>query len=152
MKLRRVLIVRSFKCQHALDTNILVAALRSRRGASYRLLTLIDRGLYELNISVPLLLEYEDATKRLVGEITLTEDDIDVILDYICKVAKRHSIFYLWRPLLSDPKDDMILELAVRANCQFIVTYNKADFRGIEQFGIRVATAKEFLEEIGALS
>jgi putative PIN family toxin of toxin-antitoxin system len=139
------------KYQIVIDTNVFIAALRSSRGASYKLLTLIDSGKFEANISIPLILEYEEVAKRLVGPIALSENDIDNILDYICKVAGRWKVFYLWRPFLKDPKDDMILELAITAECNFIVTYNKSDFKGVEQFGIRAVTAKEFLQEIGEL-
>ena len=137
--------------QIVMDTNVFVAALRSRRGASHRLLMLIDSGKFEINVSVPLVLEYENAAKRLIGDISLTERDIDDILDYICTVANRRKVFYLWRPFLRDPKDDMVLELAVAASCDFIVTYNKRDFQGAERFGLRVVTSKEFLQEIGEL-
>ena len=115
------------------------------------MLSLIDSGKYAANISVPLVLEYEDTAKRLVGEIPLTERDIDDILDYICAVANQHKIYYLWRPFLSDPGDDMILELAVTAECDFIVTYNQSDFVGVEQFGLITMTPKEFLQKIGVL-
>ena len=134
-----------------IDTNVLIAALRSRRGASYKLLMLLDSGKFEMNVSVPLVLEYEDAAKRLVGEIPLTEQDVDYILDYICKIARHRRVFFLWRPFLGDPKDDMVLELAVAANCEFIVTYNRRDFQGAERFGLQVITPKEFLQKIGAL-
>lgn len=137
--------------QIVIDTNVFVSALRSKRGASYRLLMMIDSGKYEANISVPLVLEYESAATRALGELALTGPDVHSIIDYICTVANRRTIFYLWRPLLKDPKDDMVLELAVAAGCETIVTYNKGDFHGVEQFGIRVMTAKEFLTEIGEL-
>ena len=137
--------------QIVVDTNVWIAALRSKRGASHKLLSLIDSGQYEANISVPLVLEYEDTAKRFVGEIPLTERDIDDILDYICAVANQHKIYYLWRPFLSDPGDDMILELAVTAECDFIVTYNQSDFVGVEQFGLITLTPKEFLQKIGVL-
>jgi len=137
--------------QIVIDTRVFVAALRSRRGASHKLFALLDSGQFEVNISVPLILEYEDAAKRLIGPIALTARDIDNIIDYICLVANHRTVFYLWRPFLSDPKDDMILELAVTATCDFIVTYNKHDFEGAEQFGIRIVTAKEFLQGIGEL-
>lgn len=133
-----------------LDTNVLIAALRSRRGASHRLVLLIDSGKFETKISVPLLLEYEAVAKRLIGRITVSARDIDHILDYVCDVAKHTRVFYLWRPMLKDPKDDMILELAVAGRCDFIVTFNKGDFSGAEQFGIHVVTPKEFLKKIGA--
>jgi putative PIN family toxin of toxin-antitoxin system len=140
------------KCyQIVIDTNVFIAALRSRRGASHKLLLLIRSGKFEINISVPLVLEYEDAAKRFIQNIPLTKQDIDNILDYLCTVANRKKIYYLWRPFLKDPKDDMVLELAVAASCDFIVTYNKRDFQGVERFGIKVVTPGEFLEKIGEL-
>jgi putative PIN family toxin of toxin-antitoxin system len=138
--------------QIVIDTNVLVAALRSSRGASHKLLLLINSGKFEINVSVPLVLEYEAVAKRLIREIPLTECDIDNILDYICAVANRKQIFYLWRPFLRDAKDDMVLELAVAASCDFIVTHNKKDFQGVDRFGLEVVTPKEFLQEIGELA
>ncbi len=136
-----------------IDTNVFVAALRSQYGASYKLFMLLENGKFETNLSVPLAIEYEAAGKRLVGKKTgLKAKDIDDILDYVYSVAHRRQIHYLWRPFLSDPKDDMLLELAVSASCKIIVTYNKGDFAGVEKFGIRVMTAQEFLREIGELS
>jgi putative PIN family toxin of toxin-antitoxin system len=138
--------------QMVIDTNVFVAALRSQYGASYKLLMLLDSGKFEINLSVPLVIEYEDAGKRLVGKRSgLKVSDIDDVLDYVCSVANRKKVHYLWRPFLSDPKDDMVLELAVSAGCEIIVTYNKDDFKGVEQFGVRVMTAQEFLHEIGEL-
>jgi putative PIN family toxin of toxin-antitoxin system len=134
-----------------IDTNVFVAALRSEHGASYRLLTLVDSGLFVANVSVPLILEYEDVAKRLIGLIGPTADDIDDVLDYICRVARPRAVFYLWRPFLRDPKDDMILELAVVGNCRFIVTFNQRDLQGAELFGIQVVTPKKFLQGIGEL-
>jgi putative PIN family toxin of toxin-antitoxin system len=134
-----------------IDTNVLVAALRSRRGASHKLLMLLGSEKFATSVSVPLVLEYEDAAKRLIGSAAWSERGIDDILDYICAVADHQKVYYLWRPFLRDADDDMVLEVAVAAGCDFIVTYNKADFRHVEHFGLRVVTAKEFLEEIGAL-
>jgi putative PIN family toxin of toxin-antitoxin system len=138
--------------QIVIDTNVFVAALRSQRGASYKLLMLLGTGKFETNVSVPLVLEYEDVAKRLLKEIQLSESDIDDIIDYICEVANLRKVFYLWRPILKDPKDDMVLELAVAASCDFIVTFNQRDFQGAEKFGLQVIAPKEFLEIIGELS
>jgi len=135
-----------------LDTNVFISALRSRRGGSYRLFMLLDSGKFDINISVPLIVEYEEVAKRLSRELGLTHADIDDILDYICGVAKKRKIHFLWRPVLRDPRDDHILELAVESDCEFIVTYNIRDFSGSEQFGIRIVTPKEFLKIIGGLS
>ena len=141
------------KPQIVIDTSVFIAALRSRQGAAYKLFTRVDSEKFETNISVPLILEYEDAAKRLVGmpSVALTARDIDNVLDYLCAVANHRAIFYLWRPFLKDPQDDMVLELAVTSASAYIVTYNQRDFQGAEQFGIRVVTAKEFLQIIGEL-
>lgn len=137
--------------QIVIDTNVFVAALRSQYGASYKLFMLLDSGKFEFNLSVPLAIEYEEASKRLVGKIPLKARDIDDILDYVFSVANRRKVHYLWRPFLRDPKDDMVLELAVSASCEIIVTYNKIDFQGVEQFGIRVMTSQQFLQRIGEM-
>lgn len=138
--------------QIVLDTNVIVSAMCSQRGASYKLLMLVGRANFEINLSVPVFLEYEAATKRLLGQIPLTENDLNDILDYLCGVANQREVFYLWRPFLKDPKDDMILELAVSAQCEAIITYNKKDFVGVEQFGLQVMNPKELLEQIGELT
>jgi putative PIN family toxin of toxin-antitoxin system len=139
------------KHQIVVDTNVFVTALRSQLGASYKLLSLIDKDVYQLNLSVPLILEYEEVAKRMIGEISLREQEIDDILDFVIKRSNRWHIFYLWRPQLKDPSDDMVLELTVTANCNYIITYNINDFKGIEKFGIQSITPKAFLEMIGEL-
>ena len=133
-----------------LGTNFFYAGLRSRRGASHRLLREIGRNqAFRIHLSVPLVLEYEEIAKRHARALGLSRGDIDDILDYLCGVAGLHEVFYLWRPYLSDPDDDMLLELAVEAGCTRIVTFNAHDFRGIEQFGLRAVRPQDFLKEIG---
>ncbi len=135
-----------------IDTNIIVSALRSRDGASFHLVSLLgESDKFEINISVALVLEYEDAAKRLIGQIPVTERAIDDLLDYICEIAHEQKIFFLWRPFLKDPNDDMVLELAVAAGCHFIVTYNKQDFKNLKPFGIKAISPAEFLAMIGEL-
>jgi putative PIN family toxin of toxin-antitoxin system len=133
------------------DTNVFVTALRSQFGASYKLFSLISKDKFKLNLSVPLALEYEAVAKRMIGEIALNEEEIDDILDFVISNSNQWDIYYLWRPQLKDPGDDMVLELAVTANCNYIITYNVKDFKGIEKFGIEVITPKEFLEMVGEL-
>lgn len=135
-----------------LDTNVLIAALRSRSGASFRLLSLSGtRPEIRIHVSVPLVLEYEQVGKRQAGELGLEPQDIDDVVDYLCQIAVRHDIYYLWRPVLRDPRDDMVLEVAVAGACGAIVSYNTRDFEGASRFGIKVVTAREFLESIGEL-
>jgi predicted nucleic acid-binding protein len=138
--------------QIVIDTNVFYAGLRSTRGAAHRLLHEIGRpGSFQIHLSVPLVLEYEEIAKRNSRTLGLAHEDIDDVIDYLCSVAGLHTIFYLWRPFLPDPDDDMLLELAVEARCERIVTFNARDFRGIEQFGVRAVTPQKFLREIGVV-
>ncbi|MGH8677019.1 MAG: putative toxin-antitoxin system toxin component, PIN family [Burkholderiales bacterium] len=130
-----------------LDTNVLVAALRSRRGASFQLVWRIGQGFFEFALSVPLVLEYEQALlQRRPRGVTVA--DVAALLDYVCAQGRHQEVFYLWRPLLRDPKDDMVLEVAVAASCEQIVTHNRRDFAGAEQFGVLVASPAGFLGQI----
>ena len=128
--------------QVVIDTNIFVSALRNDTGASFFLLNLIGKNEFEANISVPLIMEYEAVA---------TASDLDNILDYICSVANKHQINYLWRPFLKDPKDDFVLELAVKARCHYIITFNKKDFMDVSKFGVTALTPYEFLKKRGLL-
>ena len=137
--------------QIVIDTNVLVAGLRSRNGVAFLLLSLVGTERFGINLSVPLFLEYEDVLMRRESGIRLSASEIDAVLDFHCSVARRHEIFFLWRPFLRDPKDDMVLELAVKAGCPFIVTYNERDFAGCERFGIEPLNPAAFLKRIGEL-
>ena len=77
-----------------------------------------------------------------------TEEEILAFLGYFCKIANRQKIFYLWRPWLKDPKDDMVLELAVASKSKYIITYNTKDFKHIETFGIQAIKPADFLKVI----
>ena len=137
------------KPQIVLDTNVLVAALRSRRGAAFRLVSLLPTERFAINLSVPLVLEYEEVLYQQGHELGLAPTDITDFLDFVCARANLHEIFFLWRPMLPDPDDEMLLELAVKARCRDIVTYNSRNFRGAEKFGIAVVTPKAFLSTLG---
>ncbi|NJM74421.1 MAG: putative toxin-antitoxin system toxin component, PIN family [Acaryochloridaceae cyanobacterium RU_4_10] len=137
--------------QVVLDTNILVSGLRSRRGSAFRILTLVGTGCFDIHLSVPLVLEYREVLLRELNNLYVTETDIEDLIAFHCNIATRHRIFFLWRPHLRDPKDDMVLELAVKARCDSVVTYNLRDFVGIEQFGLSAITPAEFLKSIGVL-
>lgn len=138
--------------QVVIDTNVLVAGLRSRRGSAFRLLTLVGTGRFDIHLSVPLVFEYEDVLLRELAHLQLSRESVEAIIDFHCFVAIQHPIFFLWRPFLPDPKDDMILELGANAGCEFIITYNERDFTGAEKFSIRTIEPGAFLQHIGALS
>jgi putative PIN family toxin of toxin-antitoxin system len=133
------------KIDIVLDTNVLVAALKSSRGASFRLLSLVEQDHFTLHLSTPLVSEYEAVLKR--GMTALSAEEIDDIIDFLCSKAILNKIFYLWRPVLKDPDDDFVLELAVKANAA-IVTWNVADFKPATRFGVVVMTPREFLTSL----
>jgi len=130
-----------------LDTNVIVAGMRSRRGASNRLLQLVGTGRFDTVVSVPLLFEYEDALSR--SKTGLSERDRQTVLDYLCQASLKQRIFFLWRPLLPDPGDDMVLEAAVAGECDGIVTFNTRDFGPAADFGVDLWSPAELLLKIG---
>ena len=134
-----------------IDTNIFVSAQRSQRGASAKLVSLIGTGQFEIHVSVPLVFEYESVLMRQRIELGITQDDVNDVVDAVCKLATRHNIHFLWRPYLPDEKDEMVLELAVAARCDYIITYNRRDFKGVERFGIEVLDPRTFLQQLGVL-
>ena len=129
-----------------IDTNVIVSAFRSRRGPAFALVSRIGSGFFEPSVSVPLVFEYEEVLRRATD---LNEQEILAVLRFLCSVAHQQKIFYLWRPLLPDPKDDMVLELAVASRSKFIVTYNQRDFTQAAQFGIEPLVPEELLRRIG---
>jgi len=135
-----------------LDTNVLVAGLRSKDGISFELLNRLPERRFTLLLSVPLLLEYEAVLKReehlrISG---LTTSEIDTILDVVCSYAKTISrMAYTWRPQLPDPKDEMVLELALNGQADAIVTFNRKDFlNAANSFKLSLWSPREFDEKL----
>lgn len=124
------------------DTNVLLSALRSAKGTSFRLLSMVGEGRFQLHVSAPLVAEYESVLKR--GMLALSDAQIDDVVDFVCARAEHHKIYYLWRPILKDPGDDFVLELAVKADAH-IVTWNVSDFKQAATLGVRVQTPREFM-------
>jgi putative PIN family toxin of toxin-antitoxin system len=137
--------------QVVIDTNVIVAGLRSRRGSAFQLLSLIGTEQFDIHLSVPLVLEYTEVLLRELQNLYLSHEEVDNLIDFYCAVGMLHDIFFLWRPFLRDPKDEMVLELAVKAGCESIITYNTRDFAGVEQFGLKLLKPSEFLRLIGKL-
>jgi putative PIN family toxin of toxin-antitoxin system len=137
--------------QIVIDTNVVITAQRSRRGASAKLMSLIGTGLFEIHVSVPLVLEYEEVLLRQRASMGLTHEDVTHLVDALCALAHHQEIHYLWRPYLRDAGDELVLDLAVAAGCDYIVTYDKSDFAGAERFGTEVIDPKALLERIGEL-
>jgi len=115
---------------YVLDTDVLVAALRSSQGASrLLLLSALDRR-FELLLSVPLILEYEAVLTRPehLAACGLSAGEVERVLDDLTSVARPVKLAFRWRPILSDPDDDMVLETAVNGSADAIVTFNRGDF------------------------
>lgn len=128
-----------------LDTNVIVAALKSSRGASHELLLRMDAGHFQPVLSVPLVTEYEGVLFRPALGIGLSPDQINAVLDRICQLGINQRIYFLWRPFLPDPKDDMVFETALASGSPYIVTFNLSDFHSTIPFGIQAITPDQFL-------
>jgi putative PIN family toxin of toxin-antitoxin system len=135
-----------------LDTNVMVAASLSPFGASFQLLSMVPQRRFTFLLSVPLMFEYEDALKRedIRQKSHLTLSDIETILNMLAAYGTPKTIYFLWRPHLHDPKDDMVLELAVSGQADAIVTLNERDFLPTtpELFGIEVIRPGPFLRRL----
>lgn len=124
-----------------LDTDVMAAALRSSRGASRQLLLGALDGGFQLLLSVPLILEYEAVLNRPehLAACGLSAAEIGRVLDDLAGIAQPVSLSFRWRPRLSDPNDDMVLETAVNGNADAIVTFNQRDFEAaVRDFGCAV--------------
>lgn len=129
-----------------LDTNVLVAALRSPLGASAALLRQLPSSRWMPAISVPLYCEYCDVLSRpgMVSNV-LTHQDVLAFCRLVAALSYEQPIYFLWRPFLPDPKDDHLLEVAFAAGASHLITYNLKDFRGTQEFGVTCLTPVDFL-------
>jgi len=131
------------------DTNVLVAAVRSRRGASYALVNSIPSAEFDICLSVGLYAEWSEVLARPENlPPGRTSAEAAEFVRYLASQAHLQEIHFLWRPMLADADDDLVVELAFAAGCQHIITHNVADFRGTEQLGIAAITPREFLSLI----
>jgi putative PIN family toxin of toxin-antitoxin system len=129
-----------------LDTSVLVAAARSRHGASHELLSQLPSASLQPVLSVPLFAEYRSVILRPENRLGRSAEQADGFLDFLISVSHLQEIFFQWRPALPDPNDDLILELAIAAGCRYIVTHNLRHFRGTEPWGVAAVTPGSFLK------
>jgi putative PIN family toxin of toxin-antitoxin system len=139
-----------------IDTNVVLSALFSNKGASNKLLIWLFKNKKKYNVvSNTLVTEFEDVLtreKNLKQYNNLEKEDVLAFIDDICLVSYHQSIYFLWRPFLTDANDDMVLEVAVNANVGAIITFNPKDFQGVKKsFGIDIFTPKEYLTKIGVI-
>jgi predicted nucleic acid-binding protein len=134
-----------------IDTDVVVAAMRSPAGASAELLRRIDRDNATMLLTVALALEYEAicnlAEHRLASGLSASE--VSLYIDGLIGMAEPVKTFFRWRPQLRDPGDELVLEAAVNGQAEAIVTFNEKDLREAEQsFGIAVMRPGEALTRI----
>lgn len=133
-----------------IDSNVLTSAFRSRFGASFALMELVRRERIRMLATPPLFLEYEDVLKRAeqlaVSRLALT--DLDTALDALAALIEPVETYLSWRPRLSNPDDEMVLEAAINGRADALVTYNTAHFRvAAARFGVRLARPVEIIRE-----
>jgi putative PIN family toxin of toxin-antitoxin system len=139
---------------YVLDTDVMVAALRSDKGASRQLLLAALGQRFELLLSVPLILEYEAVLTRPenLAACGLSSSEVGHLLDDLAAVARPVRLAYRWRPKLSDPDDDMVLETAINGSASAIVTFNQRDFvPGMESFSCAVILPATALQQVRSL-
>lgn len=134
-----------------LDTDVIVAAMRSPGGASAAILREARKGRVTLLVSVPLAMEYEaicsEAEHRLAAG--LSEREVEIFLDAVVAMAEPVTTHFLWRPQLRDSGDEMVLEAAVNGQAELLVTFNVRDFGAVpSRFGIEVMIPRDALERI----
>ena len=135
-----------------LDTDVMVAAIRSDTGASQRLLVAAFEQRYRLLVSTPLIIEYQAVMTRSqhLKASRLTADEVTKLLDAVATVSTPVKLEFLWRPALRDPDDDMVLETAVNGAAELLVTFNRGDFAvGAERFELEVVSPGAALQRIG---
>jgi putative PIN family toxin of toxin-antitoxin system len=129
-----------------LDTSVLVAAARSRNGASFYLLSILPSKQFEIALSVALYTEWQSVLSRPEHLPPGTNaENVNGFLRYLASIAHFQDLHFLWRPFLRDPDDDMVLECAVASGSQYIVTHNIKDFKRAPELKVNAITPAEFL-------
>lgn len=130
-----------------IDTNVLVAGLRSSEGASAWVLRAVGKTICPV-LSVALVMEYEAVLKRPELGLWLSDEDVETLLDYWCMVGEAQKVHFLWRPALKDPNDDFVLELAVASGCDALLTHNLKDFLPAARYGVKVLTPAQAIRQL----
>lgn len=136
---------------YVFDTSILVAAFRSRRGASFLILQALRQRVISGAVSEALFLEYSDVLKRdeNLQQFWVVSDEVDVILGVLADVLTPVPIYFRWRPQLTDPDDEMVLECAINTQAEAIITFNVQDFLpAASEFGIEIVQPGQFVRLI----
>jgi putative PIN family toxin of toxin-antitoxin system len=129
-----------------LDTSVLVAASRSRNGASFQLVSMLPSPNFEIALTIAVYTEWQAVLMRPAHlPPGATTDAVSGYLRYLASIAHLQDVHFLWRPFLRDPDDDMVLECAVASGSRFIVTHNVKDFRRADELNVQAVTPAGFL-------
>lgn len=134
-----------------LDTSVVVSALRSRRGASNRLLKMAYSRSPQILASPALFLEYEEVIARAEHRAVhrMASEQMNKFLIGLAAIIEPVRIFYQWRPQMQDPNDEMVLETAINGRADVIVTHNLRHFViAASRFHIRAVSPWTLVEEI----
>ena len=133
-----------------LDTTVIIAGFRSRTGASNKLLRQVAAGDFRPLVTTALFLEYEDVLLRAEHRLVtgMGEADVQGALTALASACEPVDVHFRWRPQLSDPGDELVLEAAVNGRAEKLVAHNVRDFAGVsKQFELAVVTPQQFLQE-----
>jgi putative PIN family toxin of toxin-antitoxin system len=139
------------KLRAVMDTNVLVAAFRSRSGASFEIFQLLRRDEWTTVPSNHLVFEYEEVLKRDAAALTLSLDDVDQILNALCARGEEWLLTHNWEPLLADPDDEPLVQLAHESGARVIVTHNTGHLQPAVALGIQILKPKDFLVKLRQL-
>ena len=129
-----------------LDTSVLVAAARSRNGASFNVVSMLPSNQFEIALTVALYTEWQSVMTRPEHLPLGASAEVAIgFLRYLASIAHLQDVHFLWRPFLRDPDDDMVLECAVASGSQYIVTHNVKDFKRAPELKVNAITPAEFL-------
>jgi putative PIN family toxin of toxin-antitoxin system len=134
-----------------LDTDVVVAAMRSPRGASASVIKYLDQGRGTLLLSVPLALEYEAVCQLTEHRLAagLDAKEANIFVNGLIAMARSVETYFLWRPQLRDPGDEMVLETAVNGQADVLATFNRRDYgKAPNSFGIELLTPGDTLRRI----
>lgn len=131
-----------------MDTNVLVAAFRSRRGASFDVFRRLRLGQWTAVLSNHLLFEYEEILKRDAALLGLDMEAVDEVLNAVCARAEEWPLTPDWHPILTDPDDEPLVQLAVESGARRVVTHNVRDLQPATRLGVEVLIPRDFLAKL----
>jgi putative PIN family toxin of toxin-antitoxin system len=130
-----------------LDTSVLVAASRSRNGASFQIVSMLPSPEFGIALTIAVYTEWQAVLTRPEHLPPGATPDMALgFLRYLASIAHLQDVHFLWRPFLRDPDDDMVLECAVASGSEFIVTHNVKDFRRVQELNVQAITPADFLK------